>query len=210
MRTQELAYLVNTIAAGCSIQGRTLTVQEASDAAVAVCNLGLENWPRRWLPAEARRGFSAREAGTVLPDDFLVGQDLVCVFQVGWAVLHQEVCMDTAARLVRILAHVRCDDHEMQADLDALRVEMARHWEAGAPWEARDALDVIMILDAPAWATLVGLIDEFPLMHAAIGASHGSHIRAVSVSAFEFISENSQIASIHEFMRLLPDTLLRR
>ena len=31
--------------------------------------------------------------------------------------------------------------------------------------------------------------------------------RAVSASAFEFISENSQIASVQKFMRLLPDTL---
>ena len=60
MRSQELAYLANTIVAGCSIQARPFTAQEASDAAVAVCNLGLENWPPHWLPAEARRGSSAR------------------------------------------------------------------------------------------------------------------------------------------------------
>ena len=49
MRSQELAYLANTIMAGCSIQARPFTAQEASDAAVAVCNLGLENWPPHWL-----------------------------------------------------------------------------------------------------------------------------------------------------------------
>ena len=40
------------------------------------------------------------------------------------------------------------------------------------------------LLDMPAWAT-----------------------RAVSASAFEFISENSQIASVREFMQSLPETV---
>jgi hypothetical protein len=209
MRSQELAYLANTLVAGCSIQARSFTAQEASDAAVAVCNLGLENWPPHWLPAEARRGSSVVEAGTALPDDFLVGHDLVSVFQVGWTVLHDDVCMYAAERLIRGLTGLRCDDREIQAGLDALRIETTRHWQAGAPWRARDSLDVIMILDMPAWATLLGLIDECPVIHAGMGASRGSRTRSVSASAFEFISENSQIASVREFMHSLPETLRR-
>jgi hypothetical protein len=53
--------------AGCSIQARPFTAQEASDAAVAVCNLGLKNWPRHRLPAKAR-GSSVVDAGTALPE----------------------------------------------------------------------------------------------------------------------------------------------
>jgi hypothetical protein len=219
MRSQELAYLANAIMAGCSIQARAFTAQEASDGAAAVCNLGLENWPLQWLPAKARGGSSAVEAGTALPDDFLVGHDLISVFQVGWTVLHDDVGKYTAESLIGILAGLRSDDHELQAGLDALRLEMTRHWQAGEPWRARDALDVIMILDMPAWATLVGLIDECPVIHAGLGASRGARgtrgtrgtretpLRAVSASAYEFISENSQIASVREFMRSLPDTL---
>ena len=45
---EELAYLANAIVAGCSIQGRAFTAQEAGDGAVAICNLGLENWPPHW------------------------------------------------------------------------------------------------------------------------------------------------------------------
>jgi hypothetical protein len=209
MRSQEFAYLANTIAAGCSIQARPFTAQEASDAAVAVCNLGLENWPPHWLQADARRGSSVVEAGTAPPDDFLLCQDLVSVFQVGWTILHEDVCMYAAERLIRVLTRLRCGDRQIQTGLDALRIEMARHRQAGAPWRAHDALDVIAILDMPAWATLLGLIDECPVIHAGIGASRGSGRRAVSASAFEFISENSQIASIREFMQSLPDTLSR-
>ena len=63
------------------------------------------------------------------------------------------------------------------------------------------------ILDMPAWATLLGLIDECPAIHAAMDASRGSRVRAVSASSFEFISENSQIAAVREFMQSLPETL---
>ena len=207
MRSQELAYLANTIRAGCSIQARPFTAQEAADAAVAVCNLGLENWPRHWLLAETRRSSSVVAAGTALPDDFLVGHDLVGVFQVGWTVLHDDVCMYTAERLIGMLTRVRHDDREIQTGLDALRSGMARHWHVGAPWRARDLLDVLMMLDMPAWATLLALIDECPAIHAGLGASRGSPTRAVSASAFEFVSENSQIASVREFMQTLPETI---
>jgi hypothetical protein len=207
MRSQELAYLANTILAGCSIQARPFTTQEASDAAVAVCNLGLENWPPNRLAADARHASSVVQAGAVLSDDFLVGHNLVSVFQIGWSVLHRDVCMDAAERLIRVLIGLSCRDLETQAGLDELRIVMARHWQAGVPWRARDALDVIAILDMPAWATLLGLIDECPVMHAALRASRVSRTRAVSASAFEFISENAQIASIREFMQSLPETL---
>jgi len=59
----------------------------------------------------------------------------------------------------------------------------------------------------PAWATLLALMDECPVMHAGIRASRGSGTRAVSATAFEFISEISQIASVREFMQSLPDAL---
>lgn len=184
-RTEELAFLANTLAAGCSLQGRPFTPREASDAAVAVCNLGLENWPTHWL----------------------AHHDLTTVFQVGWTVLHAEVCMYAAERLVETLTELRHADREIQHELDALRVEMARHSRDGVPWRARDALDVIVILDMPAWAALLGLIDECPVLHAAIGASRGAPTHAVSASAFEFISENGQIASVHAFMESLPEML---
>jgi hypothetical protein len=150
---------------------------------------------------------SVVDAGTPLPDDFLVGHDLVSVFQVGWTVLHDDVCMYTAEQLIGVLTRLRYDDREIQAGLDALRIELARHWQVGAPWRARDSMDVMMILDMPAWATLLGLIDECPVIHAGIGASRGSPTRAVSASAFEFISENSQVASVREFMQSLPETM---
>jgi hypothetical protein len=205
-RNEELAFLANTLMAGCSIQARPFTAQEAWDAAVAICNLGLENWPPTH-PTQAHKGPPAVEIGMALADDFLVRHDLVSVFQVGWTVLHDDVSMYAAAQLIEALTRLRCGDGEIQAGLDSLRTDMARQLRAGAPWRAREALDVIASLDMPAWAALLGLIDECPVIHAGIAAARGSRTRAVSASAFEFISRNSQIASVREFMETLPERL---
>jgi hypothetical protein len=195
-RTEELAYLANALVAGCSIQARPFTEREASDAVLAICNLGLEHWPRHWLPADAP-----------VSEDLLAGRDLISVFQVGWMVLHRDVCLYATARLISVLDDLRCDDRDIQSSLDALRIDLMKHAQQGAPWGARDSLDVIAILDMPAWAALLGLIDECPVMHAALGASAGSGIRTVSATAFTFISESSQIAAVREFMRSLPSAL---
>ena len=48
MRHAELAYLVNTLMAGCALQRRPFELPEASEAVAAVCNLGLEHWPPQW------------------------------------------------------------------------------------------------------------------------------------------------------------------
>ncbi|HKX29479.1 MAG TPA: DUF6178 family protein, partial [Blastocatellia bacterium] len=198
-RNEELAYLANTLMAGCSIQRRPFTAQEASDAAIAICNLGLENWPPHWLP----------ENVMAPPISFLTDHDLVSVFQVGWTVLHCKVGMYAAEQLIGVLDRMRCDDDELQAEMEVLRVKMAKHWQAGAPWHARDALDVIATMDLLAWTALLALIDECPVLHAGIGASQDSRTLSVRAADFEFISENNQIASIREFLRSLPETLSR-
>jgi len=183
--TAELAYLANTIIAGCSIQGRPFTTREASDAAAAICNLGLDNWPEPWRD-----------------------RDLVTAFQVGWTVLHRDVCMFVAERLIGIAADIRCRDRDIQLRLHVLRRELTQHVRDRAPWRARHALDVIVMLDAPAWAALLALIDECPVMHAAIGASRQS-CRAINAQDFEFISENGQITVVREYVASLSSALTR-
>ncbi len=206
-RSGELAFLANAMVAGSSVQARAFAEQEASTAAVAVCNLGLENWPLHWLADETRHRLSVAGAGAALPDDFLVEHDLVGVFEVGWTVLHENVCMYAADRLIDVLTSFQCGDRLTQAALDTLRVTMTKHWREGAPWRARDGLDVIAILDMPAWAALLALTDEFPVLHAAIRASLTGQVREVSASAFEFISENGQISLVHDFMHSLAERL---
>ncbi len=191
LRTRELTFLANVLVAGCSLRDRPFTTREAFDAVVAVCNLGLENW----APPQ--------------PDTFLADHDLTSVFQVGWAVLYQDVCVYVTEQLLGTLAALQCSDREIQVELLKLRREITRHLETGAPWHARDALDVIATLDLPAWAALLGLIAECPVMLANVSPSGRSRPHSIDPAVFEFISENSHIAAVHAFMRALPDALSR-
>ena len=180
-RTQELARLANTLVAGCSLQSRAFTPDEAANAAAAICNLGFEN------------------SATVDPPS------LEAVFHIGWTVLHERVSLYTARRLAEVLGELHCSDREIQRGLDELRETLTRQCRAESPWRARESMDVLATLDMIAWAVLLGLIDECPVMHA--GLTLDARARAVSATAFDFISENRQIESIVAFVETLPETL---
>ena len=182
---EELAYLANAIIAGCSIQARPFAPQEASSAAAAICNLGLEAWPRHWNDC-----------------------DLVAAFQVGWTVLHRDVSIYAAERLIAVIPEIRCHDRDVHMRLQGLRRELAQSVRDATPWRARNALDVMVMLDAPCWAALVALTDECPVLHAAISASR-DRSRSIDPSAYEFISQLSQIAIVREFMESLATRLMR-
>ena len=188
-RSHELAFLANTLVAGCSIQSRSFTPQEASDAAAGVCNLGLEHLQ------------------VTLPDTFLMDHDLVSAFELGWAVLHEDVSMFTADQLVFALSNLRCIDADIQEGLDTLRIALTKQREGGTPWRARNALEAIAMLDMPAWVSLLGLLDECPVMPAALTATLDRRTSAVSATEFEFISTSSQLDRVRQFMARFPDIL---
>jgi len=207
LRSRELAFLANTLMAGCSVQSRSFTPHEASAAAVGICNLGLEHWPARWLHAESRASASAAESDVKLPATFLVDHDLMSAFEVGWRVLHQDVCMFVAEHLIATLRNRRSADKDIQRGLDVLRRELVKQRRAGTPWRARAALDALAMLDVPAWASLLGLIDECPVVSAALTAILEGHTGAINPTAFEFISTAAQIDQVRAFMAKLPDVL---
>ena len=191
-RIGEVGFLANTLVSGCTIQSRPFTPQEASDAAIATCNLGLDNWP------------------AAVPEDVLVTHDLVALFRIGWAVLYERVSLAAARGLIDALARImRSRDRELQIELTRLRIDLGRQVKAGTPWRARAGLEVLTTLDLPAWAVLGGLLDECPVIHAAIGASRGTRPHTVSPTAFEFVANNAQLASVDEFLAALPDVLTR-
>jgi hypothetical protein len=208
-RNRELAFLANTLMAGCSVQSRPFTAQEASDAAVAICNLGLEHWPARWPAAETRDSASTAGLSSRLPEAFLVDHEVVTAFEVGWAVLHEDVSMFVAEHLIVTLTDLRCADAEIQHGLHALRRELVKQRGAGTPWRAREALDVLAMLDMPSWVSLLGLLDECPVLPAALTATLEGRIGAVSATAFEFISTTGQIGEVRTFMGKLLDVLSR-
>ena len=164
---------------------------------------------RRAGPAlkRAMRPPATADLGATLPEAFLVDHDLVMAFEVGWAVLHEDVSMFVAEHLIVTLTDLRCADAEIQKGLDALRRELVRQRDAGTPWRARDALDVLAMLDMPSWVSLLGLLDECPVLPAALTATLEGRIGAVSATAFEFISTTGQIGKVRAFMGKLLDAL---
>jgi hypothetical protein len=207
-RSRELAFLANTLIAGSSVQSRPFTPQEASDAAACICNLGLEGWPARWPGATPHGPGSPRELDTAVPPDaFLVDHDLVTAFEAGWLVLYQDVSLFVADQLVSMLADLPGVDADTRHGLRALRRTLEKQRKAGTPWLARDAADVLALLDATVWISVVGLLDECPILPAALTAILERRTTSVSPTAFEFISTTAQLGDIRLFMRALPGLL---
>jgi hypothetical protein len=201
-RGGELAYLANVLVAACPLQGRAMTPQEASDAVAATCNLGLENFPPQWAVSGESFGGPKDPLRHELPHN----HDLIRIFEVGWAVLHRDVCVYAAGQLLNVLRQLRVADPETQAALDTLRMGLRRHGDNGKPWLVRDDLDVIALLDLPAWAALLGLIDQCPSIHAAIVSARDRRVLSVSAS-FEFIALTSQLDSVRDYLGSLPQRL---
>jgi hypothetical protein len=207
-RSRELAFLANTLLAGSCVQSRPFTPREASDAAACISNLGLECWPGRWPGATGQEAPSLRQPDTAAPPDaFLVDHDLVTAFEVGWSVLYRDVSLFVTDQLVSTLADLPGADAETRRDLRALRRVLVTQREAGTPWLARDAADVLAMLDMTAWIGVLGLLDECPILPAALTAVLERRTTSVSPTAFEFISTTAQIGDIRVFMRALPGVL---
>jgi hypothetical protein len=215
-RTRELAFLANILLAGCTVQARPFTTAEASAAAAAVCNLGLDGGPARW-PGTTSARVSARRDGrspgiepiTSPPDAFLVDHDLVTAFELGWSILYNDVCLFTVERLIAMLDDLRSADRDVRHGLSALRRALVQARDAGTPWRARDAAEVLVMLDTTAWAGVIGLLDECPVLPAALAASLEGRTTRVSATDFSFISTAAQVADIQRFVRRLPDVLSR-
>ena len=186
-RNFELAYLANVLMAGCPVQARPFTAREAADAAVATCNLGLEQLPER--------------------SDYLIAHDLIGAFQLGWTTLHDRACVFAAKALVGILADVRVADADVQSALNLLRIRLIREIDNGTPWRAADGLDVLMSVDMPAWAALAGLIAECAVIHSGLIASIDRRVHSVDPNAFDFISGSNQLEQIRSFISALPAIL---
>jgi len=209
-RSRDLAFLANTLLAGSSVQSRPFTPREASDAAACICNLGLECWPAVWPGATSQGASSPRELDTAMPPNaFLVDHDLVTAFEVGWSVLYRDVSLFVADQLMSTVADLQCVDADTRRGLRALRRTLVKQREAGAPWLARDAADVLAMLDMTAWISVLGLLDECPILPAALTAVLERRKTPVSPTAFEFISTTAQIGDIRLFMKTLPGVLSR-
>ncbi len=195
LRMKELGFLANVLMAGCSFQSRRFTAAEAADAVIATCNLGVENWPSHWKP----------EAGSA---DLLARTDLVGLFKIGWTILYDRVCIHAARRLAAALADLRCGDRAICREITALLTRLRYEIGRGTPWNERDNLDVLAILDQPTWSILLGFLDECPVVPAfADGTTVGALPRRLA-PAFSFFAEEQQVTWARKFSDELPDRLL--
>ncbi len=201
-RERELAFVANALLAGSSIMGRPLTSQEASEAALATCNIGLEQWGRHPPAASPGAAAATRGAETVVPN-------LIAAFEQGWTMLHERVSMHVAEQLLATLASTRSHDSQIEEDLQDLKRRLETQWRNGTPWKAGESLEVIAILDQPIWVSLIGVLGECPVVPAALSATVERRTGAISATAFEFISTSGQIRQIETFMSRLGDLLVR-
>ncbi len=188
-RTHEIAFLANTLVAGCRLQSRSPTPQESLDAVVATCGLGLLRQP-------------------VVPDvDYLISNDLIAVFEDGWAALHREVSLFVGAGLLAILRGASVGHSDTLDGLYALRRSLETHLAAGTPWLAHEALDVLSTLDTPAWHGLLGLLSECPVLPAVVTVIVERRTGPIDPNAFVFIATAAHVQAVHTFMARLPQLL---
>jgi len=126
---------------------------------------------------------------------------------VGWSVLYQDVSLFVADELVSTLTDLHSVDTDTERDLMALGRKLEKQRQAGTPWLARDAVDVLAMLDTTVCISVLGLLDECPILPAALTAVLERRTTLVSPTAFEFISTTDQIGDIRLFMRTLPGLL---
>jgi len=188
-RGQELAFVANALVAGCRLQSRAFTPREASEAAAATCSLGLQRQP-------APPGV-----------DYLVGHDLIGIFEDGWTALHREVSVFVGEGLLAALRGVRIGESETLAGLHELQRSLETHLASGTPWLAGDALEVLAVLDTPAWSGLLGLLSECPIITDAVVAIVERRTGRVDPGAFAFVATNADIDVVRAFMARVPELL---
>jgi hypothetical protein len=188
-RGQELAFVANALVAGCRLQSRSFTPREASEAAAATCSLGLLRQP-------AAPGV-----------DYLVGHDLIGIFEDGWAALHREVSLFVGEGLLAALRGVQTGESETLEGVQELQRSLEAHLAAGTPWLAGDALEILAVLDTPAWSGLLGLLSECPIITDAVVAIVERRTGRVDPSAFTFVAKNTDVDVVRAFMARLPELL---
>src|SRR5580765_1664573 len=127
-------------------------------------------------------------------------------FRVGWTSLHNEVSVVAAKQVIHVLDGMQISDRDLQFELRALRRELRQQLRTGTPWRARRRLDVLATLDLPAWAALMALFDECPVMLSNVSAP-GDRQPTVNPSEFRFIADAGHVAAVHAFLESLPSLL---
>jgi len=189
-RSEELAYLANVLAAGCSFERRRFRPIEAIRAALSTCNLGLEI---AVAPArrERRGDLHARAA------EALAAHPADALFRAAWSQIHRDVISAAASVAVALLRGAA----EAAGSVDgkalaraASRVQTAT--EKGEPWIAIGSLDAAEgLVDASTLDVVRSLMGECPCLNAdAVGG------RPPREDATRFIATLADVAEARDLL----------
>ena len=121
--------------------------------------------------------------------------------------LHHEVLLAAADRLLATLEDIRTGDVDLQRGLYLLRRELLKQRRAGTPWQVRAHLDVLATFDLPAWAALAALFDECPVMLSNV-APGDRRRHTVDPAEFQFIADGRHLAAVRTFIAGLTGMLI--
>lgn len=185
-RVFELSYLANVLLAGVSHAGRSLRPVEAAEAAVALCNVGLE----RALGPAARAPGAAQRAAT-----WLQRHDLVMAFRVGVHVAHHDLALAASRVLGSRLRRgaQRAGDSAKGRLFAKLASELEADAAQDAPWRSAERLSALEGILVPATlATFVGLLDACPVLPPAMPET----LVRQSATTGRFVATDRQVAVI--------------
>jgi hypothetical protein len=189
-RMQELAYLANVLAAGSSIEGRTLRPFEAAHLAVATCNLGMEH-------------LLQDEPGQNPTASLLQRKSADKLFRIGWRLLGQDVVLAAARAFENaLIREARTTSNRERAKAleqgtRALRAAIA----AGKPWTSlRKLAELEGEVDATTLTTLVALLDECPSLRGRLAPVSED---APTKQEARFIATCEQLRSVQTFLAKL-------
>lgn len=157
LRSQELVYLANILMAGCAFQNRAFRHVEAAQAAIAVCNLGLEYW------------LTQPEAVQCPLEEQLARHSAINLFRAGYSMLHHVAEM-AAQKLIALLSNISLPPKSpkgtpwLKKQLESLRIALEKSLQKRQPWLAADQLLLLeTVLESHQVAKWIALISEFPL-----------------------------------------------
>jgi len=185
-RMEELAYLANVLAAGCSLEGRSVRPLEAAHATVATCNLGMEYLLQQEPPATAI--------------DLLSHNAVDKLFRIGWHLLTQQVVLPTARAFAQRLAREakQAADRERGRALEQVVQAFHAAIAAGKPWTVLAKLSALDgDLDAATLAAVAGLIDECPALRGALALPAAA---GATTQDLQCIATDEHLRAVHAFV----------
>jgi hypothetical protein len=121
--------------------------------------------------------------------------------------LHHEVSLFVGEGLLGVLQGLRTGESETLAGLLELQRSLETYLAAGTPWLALDDLEILAVLDTPAWSGLLGLLSECPIIPEVVTAIVERRSGRVDPSAFAFLATDADIDVVRAFMARVPELL---